>query len=280
MNRTCLMTLPFHGLLLRGEVSLDAFCGQCAEVGLGHLEPATSLFADGQFSPAQLAEAAARHGLALSAYDALADLGQADGPGREQALASLREDLARCRAMGIPLMMVAGSRMVPGMAPSAARRLVAEGLEALVDEADSAGQTLMLESFGVQPHFHAATEHLAEVLSYADPRVRITFDMGNHLLGGDDPPAVVAGWVARTAHVHVKEFRILGDDEPGGLTSRLGQRCGYVRLDEGDVHATECLRSFEAGGYRGLYSLEMTGQDTFETIAHDLRIVQNSIAKG
>lgn len=280
MNRYCLMTLPFHSLLLRGELSLDAFCAQCADVGLGHLEPATNLFTGRDFDLDDLIGTAQAHGLELSAYDALADLGQPPGVGRDEALASLRRDLARCREMGISRIMVAGSRLHDGVPHDHARRLVAEGMDALVEEADHAGQTLLLESFGVEPHFHAASEHLAEVLYYGDPRLRITFDMGNHLLGGDTPTDVVSRWAEHTAHVHVKEFRFLSDGEPGGLPSRDGRRCGYVRLDQGDVHASEVIRRFEAAGYDGLYSLEMCGGDSFETIAADRAVVEQALAGG
>jgi len=280
VNRYCLMPLPFHAQLLRGELSLDTFCGRCAEIGLGHLEPATSLFSGRDFDLAEFIATAERHGLQLSAYDALADLGQPAGTGRAAALASLRRDLERCRQMGIPRIMVAGSRLHDGVTREQARRLVAEGMDALVAEADGAGQTLLLESFGVEPHFHASSEHLAEVLYYADPRLRITFDMGNHLLGGDTPIDVVERWADHTAHVHVKEFRFLSDAEPGGLLSRTGQRCGYVRLDQGDVHAGAVIRRFEGAGYAGLYSLEMCGGDSFETIAADLAIVRSALGDG
>jgi len=280
VNRYCLMTLPFHSQLLRGELTVEEFCARCADVGLGHLEPATSLFTGRDFDPENLLRTTQQHGLALSAYDALADLGQPPGAGRDEALASLRRDLERCRAMGIDRVMVAGARLHDGLTHTRSRQLVAEGMDALVEEADAAGQTLLLESFGVEPHFHASSEHLAEVLYYADPRLRITFDMGNHLLGGDVPVDVVDRWADHTAHVHVKEFRYLGQGEPGGLLSRDGKRCGYVRLDQGDVHAGAVIHRFEAAGYQGLYSLEMCGGDSFETIAADLAVVEQALANG
>ncbi|MCC7491078.1 MAG: sugar phosphate isomerase/epimerase [Fimbriimonadaceae bacterium] len=276
MPSYCVMSLSFHGPLLRGELQFGRFCRDLQQAGLTALEPATSLFG-GDLVEAELRSAVADAGLALPCYDALANLVHADSAPRQAALDSVRRDLDRCARWGIPLVMVAGSRKHAELSEAACRQQVAAGLNALVDEATARGQTLLLESFGADLQVHASSAQLADVVRQCDPRIMVTFDMGNYILGGDRPAAVVPAWLPRTRHVHVKDFARLPAGDPGGLPSHDGHRYTGCRLGTGAVDLAATVRALRDGGYAGAWSLEMSGADSLPQLAADLTVLRAAV---
>ncbi|MBI2298545.1 MAG: sugar phosphate isomerase/epimerase [Armatimonadetes bacterium] len=274
MRPYSIMTLSFHGRLRSGELGLRELLEGLAETGLEAIEPATSLFTDRADLEAELPKLAADLGLALAAYDSLANLVSPDPAARQAAIDGVKRDVDRCAAWGIPVCMVAGSRVHAELSPTESRRLVAEGMSRCAEFAAPAGVTLAIESYGVDLELHASSDQLAEVFAQCDERVRSTFDMGNFVLGGDDPLDLVPRWLPKLAHCHVKDFRRLPPDSTAGLPSRDGCRYIGCRLDEGSVHVTKVLQALRQHGYAGALSLEMSGGDDLPEVAHDLAIVQ------
>lgn len=274
MRPYCIMTLSFHGKLRNGELTLDGLLGGLKKVGIEAIEPATSLFPDRPDLEAELPRAAAAHGLTMASYDALCNFVDPDASLREAAVDSIRQDLERCARWSIPVCMVAGSRMHPDISAPDARKMVADGMNACQETAGPLGITLLLESFGVARELHAASADLFEVFAMCDDAIKITFDMGNYVYGGDDPTAVVDAWLPHTAHVHIKDVARVPDDQPGGLMSNDGHRYVGCRLDQGAVQCSEVLRKLKAGGYAGALSLEMGGVDLFDEVASDLAVVK------
>lgn len=264
------MTLSFHSRLLSGELAIPALLDDLQDTGIEAVEPATSLFSAREDLEEAFEQAVRERDLAMPCYDALGNLALVDEVDRQRVKHGLQRDLERCARWGIPKMMIAGSRLDPRLSPENARRLIAEGMNALVDEADEAGIELLIESFGVEPTLHASSDDLDDVLHQCDPRIRTTFDMGNFVLGGDPPAELVEHWFERIGHVHVKDFRRLGGDEEGGLTSRHGHHYRGCRLGDGVVRVDEVIGKLRRLGYTGALSLEMGGADGMSEVAEDL----------
>lgn len=276
MRPYSIMTLSFHSRLLRGETTVAELFGGLAQVGIEGVEPATSLFTDRPDLEAEVPRVAADLGLVMPAYDALGNLVHPEPTARAAVIDGLKRDLDRCYRWGIPVAMVAGSRVHPELGPSESRRLVAEGMNALVDTANAAGVTLAIESYGVDLELHASSAQLAEVIGMCDPTILTTFDMGNFVLGGDVPSEALDAWLARLAHVHVKDFRRLPDGDSGGLPSRDGHRYAGCRLGEGAVDVTSVVRKLAKAGYPGALSLEMGGADGLDQVAADLAVLRRA----
>ncbi len=274
MRPYSIMALSFHGRLLKGELRVADLLSDLKAAGIEGIEPATSLFVDRPDLEREFLAAARDTGLAMPCYDALGNLVNPDAAARQAVIDSLKRDLERCHEWGIPLAMVAGSRVHADFTPEESRRRVAEGMNELQPFAAQAGVGLLIESYGVDLNLHASSAQLAEVVGQCDPAVATTFDMGNFILGGDASVDLVETWLPRMSHVHVKDFARLPEGSTAGLPSADGHRYAGCRLGAGAVNVPAVVRKLRDLGYSGAMSLEMGGADLIPEVSADLAVLR------
>jgi sugar phosphate isomerase/epimerase len=124
-------------------------------------------------------------------------------------------------------------------------------------------------AIGIEPHqsWSKTTDGLLRIASLVDsPCLRINYDTGNALLGGEDPYAGLQAVGNRLVHVHAKDIsRQHAEAEQGKVTGTpVGCACGDGVVDWGRV-----LQILVAGGFQGVLSVECgTPEQAERSLAH------------
>ena len=93
-----------------------------------------------------------------------------------------------------------------------------------------------------------------EELGYG--KVNILFDSGNSIYTGVKPLDFLKAFMPRVKNVHIKDYRIVGEDEEG-WESYNDDRFMDVLAGEGFLEIEECVKYLESHGYTGNYSSEV-----------------------
>jgi len=109
---------------------------------------------------------------------------------------------------------------------------------------------------GIEPHqsITRTTQGLLRVAGLVDsPFLRINYDTGNALLGGEEPYEGLTAVLPLLAHVHAKDISLYqAETEQGKVTGTpVGCGCG-----EGLVDWVKIVEILRAGNYRGVLSVE------------------------
>ncbi len=128
-------------------------------------------------------------------------------------------------------------------------------LKTLTAYAKKKGVVLAIENHG---YIGNASEELLDILKDVNSDgLKILLDIGNFLLVGEDPLDGVRALAPFTAHVHIKDFRILSaDGPPTELFTKDGRYLIPTVVGEGDLDVESSLRILEESGYNGYLSIE------------------------
>jgi inosose dehydratase len=131
----------------------------------------------------------------------------------------------------------------------------------------------------LHPHIGTMVENREEVarLLNGSP-VPLCLDTGHLLIGGTDPVELAKAAPDRIAHAHLKDVDagLAGRVRTGEITYTDAVRAGMYRpLGTGDIDIEAIIRTLEASGYSGWYTMEqdtiLTGPPEGEGPAADVR---------
>lgn len=253
-----------------GRASFDELIPALAESGIDGLDPALAPFGDEQHLLDEFRRLAEQNDLPLPCTGVACDLVHADPAERRRAGEGLRRDIERVASLGSPIALVIGHAPKEDVPLDAARGMIADGLAAQADFAESASVTLAFEDFGRYSDLICRGRDCLDVLRRTDPRVRFVFDTGNFYYAFEGVEENLPLLLDRTCHVHVKDQRIT-ENPP----IHPGTRAGALRacpLGEGMVANRAAAGAFRTAGYSGWVSLEISPQlpDPGEVIRRDL----------
>jgi sugar phosphate isomerase/epimerase len=137
-----------------------------------------------------------------------------------------------------------------------ARRHIIRGLQEALVVARQAGVTLTLENFpGAGSPFVISSDMLEAIREV--PGLKVTFDNGNVLLGGEDPAASFARCAPHVVHAHFKDWARSEHGKGGeGLDGRWYKA---ALIGEGLVDQKACLVAMKQAGYKGYINIEYEG---------------------
>lgn len=250
-----LMTYTVHGGQPGGIDSLEGIADFASELGFAALELSAGRDL-AEHAPAEIADLCRARGLALSCINGAASLSARDSAEFAAGLQKAREMVDAAAAMGCPVVM-----LIPGMAeseadlPRAAERIV-EGLREVIPYAERAGVTVTIEDF---PNPLAPYASIAQVRYLLDnaPGLRLTFDNGNWLIGGDDPVAAIDEFADEIVNVHIKDWE--PDPNEGSKTTPDGTAIRGGLHGEGILDQPAILRRLVEVGYDGILAYEYEG---------------------
>lgn len=201
-------------------------------------------------------------------------IGDGSAAAHRDAVEKVLRGVDFCREIGCTRALLPGTRPAPGMSNEEGRRLYGERLAEVAGRTAGSGVTLMIEDFGVHPLFTASAAHCLEVLDIAGDDIKFNFDNGNFLLGGDLPVECYQTFRDRTAHVHIKDFRVRVPNDKPSLLSPTG--VGYEGCDigAGDAQVEGCLRLLKHDGYDGWLSIEAGGYDNVDAAVQGAQAIQ------
>lgn len=166
---------------------------------------------------------------------------------------------------GIEIALVLGTDKVMIVTPGKAgvprdisRRQYIRGLQECTALARQAGITITLENFpGANSPLVISSDMLEAVREV--PGLKITFDNGNVLLGGEDPAASFERCVPHVVHAHFKDWvRAARGQGREGLDGRWYKA---ALIGEGLVDHKACLAAMKQAGYAGYINIEYEGND-------------------
>ena len=251
--RFSLMTYTVHGGQPGGLKTLEEMADFAAEVGFEARE-LSARDLEGR-EPAEIADLCEARELEISCINGPADLAAADDAGFEAGLAQARELTNAAADMGCPIIM-----LIPGRAaseedlPRAAQR-IAQGLAEAVTYAAGENITVTIEDFPNPLAPYASIEQVRYLLNWA-PGLKLTYDCGNWVVGGDDPVAALNEFPEDIVNAHIKEW------EPDPNESRIQTPDGWLRgglHGEGVLDQRAILTGLVEMGYEGYLAFEYEG---------------------
>jgi sugar phosphate isomerase/epimerase len=100
------------------------------------------------------------------------------------------------------------------------------------------------------------------VLSICDavgPALRVTFDVGNFLLAGEDNLDALAKIAPNLAHVHFKDWKVVPHTAPQAFPGKDGRYYQGEVLGKGVLNLSEAASRLRKIGYSGWISVEYEG---------------------
>ncbi len=249
------MTYTVHAGQPGGLQTLDEMADFAQDVGFEALELSARDLA-GEHSPEEIAEICRARDLAISCINGPANLAAEDDAEFEAGLVEARALADAAAAMNCPVIM-----LIPGRAeseddlPRAAER-IAEGLEQAVAYGREQGVTVTIEDFPNALAPYASIEQVRYLMDRA-PGLKLTYDCGNWVVGGDDPVEALHEFADDIVNAHIKEW------EPDPNESRI--RTPEGRWLRGGLHGEGVLdhEAILAGlveiGYDGYLAFEYEG---------------------
>ncbi|MCQ2379690.1 MAG: TIM barrel protein [Victivallaceae bacterium] len=124
-------------------------------------------------------------------------------------------------------------------------------LAAMLDERDI---PLMMEVFVLGFPSYATVSGMQSYLDNV-PDLKVCFDTGNLVYGGDDCLATYRRWESRIAHMHLKDWSTSDDHGPYVFRAMDGRDIAPVPFDGGFLRIRDIVSSL---GYSGTVAMEQT----------------------
>ena len=139
-----------------------------------------------------------------------------------------------------------------------------EWMKVAIDEclpvARELGITFVLANLGFRADIYGKSSALIS-LCEDFPELRLTYDVGNFLMAGEDSVEALDKVYSHVVHVHFKDWEIVAQERPGAWTGIDGRLfCGRA-LGEGIVDLPGVTRRLRELNYIGTISVEYEGLD-------------------
>ncbi|MBI2437617.1 MAG: sugar phosphate isomerase/epimerase [Lentisphaerae bacterium] len=233
------------------DFDLNAMCALANELKLDGVDLVTTY---GK-KPQELRRMLDQHGLKTVCHTFLADLIFPSTAARQAGVDTIKQGIEAAVILGTDRVMIPtpGKKGVPR---DLARSYIIRGLQEALVLARQAGLTLTLENFPGATSPFAISSDLLEAVREV-PGLKITFDNGNALIGGEDSAASFERCAPHIIHAHFKDW-VLGEHGQGmeGLDGRWYQA---ALIGEGLVNHQACLQAMRRSGYPGYINIEYEG---------------------
>ena len=250
----------FTPMLARGGTDVPSVIRFYRELGLDAVELSDAHLRDAGVAAVRsvLAEA----GMTVVCCDVAVDFVTTDPAAREVQVGKLRAGLERAAAVGARYILTYPGLPKAGIQPADVRRWFAEGLVACLPLARQLGITITIPDVGIAAELSGTSEHLNAICDAVGPELRVTYDVGNFLLAGEDPLEALERIAPRIAHVHLKDWKILPPGAPapeGSFTGLDGTQYYGMAMGEGVLDLPRVVARLAQLGYAGHLSIEYEG---------------------
>ncbi len=196
-------------------------------------------------------------GLKTVCHTFYADFTAADPEVRQKSLDAVRRGIEDAVTLGARIAML----VIPGRKDCSrdeARRRIFDLLGHAVSIAGQAGVTLTIEPFPGDDSPFVTSDEIREMVAAA-PGLKVTYDAGNLLTGGEDP---VEGYLRLKNDVVFAHFKDWERTEPSaGRRMRDGRWYRPALVGEGILDYPSLLAALREAGYAGYANIEYEGDD-------------------
>ncbi len=236
-----------------GKADVTGLCKLTRELGLDAID-FVGLY---DTEPKEVRRIADSFGLKIICYTFGADLHGCDAGARAAGLETVRRELEVAQILGTSLVMLPYPAKT-GMDRDTLRRQVIEGLKDAVKLGTAAGITLSIEHFPQADSPFVTAKDINEALEQV-PELRVTFDNGNCLTGGDDPAAAFLSSRDKIVFAHFKDWRLLPAGAGRGALN--GKFYAPELIGRGIINYPSLLKTMRDADYRGYINIEYEGDD-------------------
>jgi sugar phosphate isomerase/epimerase len=257
--RISVMSWSFASALRTGEMDTPTVIRFVRELGVEAVELMDAFITEDQVPSVR--RALDESGCTHVCYDVGGDFLDPDREARRAAVGQVVAALGRGAALGARRALVVPGTLKEGVSPAVARGWIVEGLKACLPEAARFGLELTIEDHSSQAAVYGRCEHLEYICDRVG-RLGVTYDVGNFLLGGEDPVAAAERLGPRIVHGHYKDWHRVpaaGEPPPRTVTGVDGQRYRGAVLGEGTVDLAGATAALRRVGYDGYVSVEYEG---------------------
>ena len=241
----------FNRYAREGKVDVLDFIRWAADIGLECIDLLAYYWKNETDEPDEARELIDDLGLELAAYAVGNNFCQEDAGRRREQIDVVRRGIEMAHRLEAPVLRVFGGH-APNMPKEEALRMAADCLGEVVEEAEDAEVVLAVENHGGVP---GRSEEVVWLLNELDsPWVRACVDVGNFVPVGEDPVEAVSRVVGYAAHVHVKDFKRVVDEQG----KEKWQSC---TPGQGDLDYRAILPIFANAGYDGALAIEAEGPE-------------------
>ena len=217
-----------------------------------------SLGVQGRRPPLDLRE----RGLQLSCVDVSVDFAQGTREQREAALVKAREAIDYAAELGSRAVLIVPGSWKDHVPRDLAKEGVYWGLTEAARYAIGLGLIPTIEDHSLAAVTGATSSALLEACAATGDSLRITYDTGNFLIGGEDPLDAWDRLTTRVAHVHVKDWVPVSANDaslPRQRTASSGIAYVGATLGRGVVPNEAILKRIGRSAYDGFLSVEYEG---------------------
>jgi len=245
-----MMTFSFDGMIRKRQIDVPGIIRFCYELGLDAVELTERHWINPEEDIPATAEALKETGLRAACCNTSLDLITRGEEARRERERRLRDLFDTLKELGCDIVMLGSP--TKDLPPEEWRRQFAIGLSEAASLAEDYGITVTFENRGGSMGLMVGTtEHCLQILKHADdPRIRLTFDVGNFRYVGEDSSEAFDRLAHLIAHVHLKD---------------LISRCNsfeMVPLGEGEVDNGVIIQKLMDLGYGGCLAIECGGRGT------------------
>jgi sugar phosphate isomerase/epimerase len=237
-----------------GLESLEQMADFAAEVGFEALELSAGHLGDRPAS--DLAAICRDRGLAVSCINGGCPMTSIQDAEFAEGVAQAKAYVDMAVTLSCPVVMLLPGPALDESDKPRVRERVAEGLREVMPYAGQAGITVTLEDFPNPLTPYCSIADLQWMFEHV-PGLKLTFDNGNWMLGGDDPLEALQTLGDYVANVHIKDW------EPDPDQKRLRLPDGrYIRgglHGRGLIHHRPVLAELARQGYDGYLAFEYEG---------------------
>jgi sugar phosphate isomerase/epimerase len=248
----CLMTYTFARQTPDRKPDMAELCRLAREMDLDAMDQ-VHLYG---YDAAEVRRIADDHGVHIVCYTFGVDVNFPDAASRRPGLDELKRGIEIACVLGAPAVMlpVGGKE---GLTREQSRHNVLAGLREGVEFAAGAGVSITVEHFPQAVSPFIVSDDIEEALK-AVPELRVTFDSGNMLTGGEDPCAAFLRHKDKIIHAHFKDW---SHPAEGGFVGLDGKRYKGALIGEGILDYEELVRTMTDAGYEGYVDIEYEGGD-------------------
>lgn len=245
-------TLGRQGWFKNAVAGLESMCRLARELDTDGVD----MVSTHGVPPAQARRILDDQGVKTTCYTFYAALHQQSAAERGAGVDVIRKELEIAQALGTDKIMV----ITPGQAEvprNVTRRNMIRGFQEAAALARGAGITMTIENFPGAASPFAISSDILEAIREV-PGLKLTFDNGNAMLGGEDPAVSFTRCAAHVVHAHFKDWKRVETVEKS-LEGLDGHRYQAALIGEGQVDHRSCLAAMKQAGYKGYINIEYEG---------------------
>ena len=159
-----------------------------------------------------------------------------------------------------------------------------EYLNAAIDQslplARQMGMTLLIANLGFRGDIYGQADWVVETCKAFAPDIKTVYDVGNFVMAGEDPVKALDKVFDYTVHVHLKDWVILPEEQPGASWLGVGRQWFQgSNYGDGVVPLTDAIARLKELNYDALVSPEYEGpEDPFDIMGKGIAYTRKMLA--